>query len=62
MTVTQLTARKAGSADRRASHPVKSLGGKLLTAVCAAALLAVVTFVLLPGLLGFSASSSPADR
>jgi signal peptidase I len=52
VTVTQLTATKAGSAHRRASHPVKSLGGKLLTAVCAAALLAVVAFVLLPGLLG----------
>ena len=52
MTVTQLTATKADSADRRASHPVKRLGGRLLTAVCAAALIAVVAFVLLPGLLG----------
>ena len=52
MTVTQLTATKAGSADRRASHPVKRLAGKLLTALCAIALIAVVAFVLIPGLLG----------
>jgi signal peptidase I len=52
VTATQLSATKADSADRRASHPVRRLGGKLLTALCAAALLAVVALVLLPGLLG----------
>ena len=52
MTVTQLSATKADSADRRAAHSVKRLGGKLLTALCAVALIAVVGFVLIPGLLG----------
>jgi signal peptidase I len=52
VTVTQLSATKAGSADSRASHPVRRLGGKLLTALCVAALIAVVALVLVPGLLG----------
>ena len=52
MTVTQLSTTKAGSAGRRAGHPVKRLGGKLLTVLCATFLIAVVAFVLIPGLLG----------
>jgi signal peptidase len=52
VTVTQPSTTKAGSAGRRAGHPVKRLGGKLLTALCAITLIAVVGFVLVPGLLG----------
>jgi signal peptidase I len=53
VTVTQLSTTKAAAeADAREGHPVKRLGGKLLTAVCAVALIAVVAFVLIPGLLG----------
>jgi signal peptidase I len=52
VTATQPTATKAGSADLRVVHPVKRLGGRLLTLLCAVALLAVVAFVLIPGLLG----------
>jgi signal peptidase I len=52
VTATQLNTTKADRADRRESHPAKRLAGKLLTALCAAALLVVVALVLVPGLLG----------
>jgi len=52
VTVTPLSTTKAVEADAREGHPVRRLGGKLLTAACAVALIAVVAFVLIPGLLG----------